>query len=140
MPSDADGREQLSHIIKQFLLLAEVEVSVVSVVCNVFRSGPHYHPSQFRFTIDSAKFLNDFSHLKGKSMPSSSVEHLTQIIFGRQFQIGKISIDARATVWRNTVPLLHLKTKSGYLFFLQKCRLRHTQALTKIRFANFNSS
>ena len=95
MPSDADGREQLSHIIKQFLLLAEVEVSVVSVVCNVFRSGPHYHPSQFRFTIDSAKFLNDFSHLKGKSMPSSSVEHLTQIIFGRQFQIGKISIDAR---------------------------------------------
>jgi hypothetical protein len=95
MPSDSDGREQLSHIIKQFLLLAEFEASGVSIVCNVFRSGRRYHPSQFRFTVDTARFLNDFSHLKGKSMPSSSVEHLTHIIFGRQLRIGKISIDAR---------------------------------------------
>jgi hypothetical protein len=95
MPSDSDGREQLSHIIKQFLLLAEFEASAVSVVCNVFRSGRRYHPSQFRFTVDYARFLNDFSHLKGKSMPSSSVEHLTHIVFGRQLRLGKISLDAR---------------------------------------------
>lgn len=95
MPSDSDGREQLSHIIKQFLLLAEFEVSGLSVVCNVFRSGRSYHPSQFRFSIDSARLLNDFSHLKGKSMPSSSVEHLTHIVFGRQFRIGTISVDSR---------------------------------------------
>ncbi len=93
--SDSDGREQLSHLIQQFLLLAELEVSGLFVVCNVFRSGRRYHPSQFRFTVDSAKLLNDFSHLKGKSMPSSSVEHLTHIVFGRQFRIGNISIDAR---------------------------------------------
>jgi hypothetical protein len=95
MPSDSDGREQLSHIIKQFLLLAEFEVSNFSVVCNVYRCGPNYHPSQLRFTIDSASLVNDFSHLKGKSMPSSSVEHLTQIVFGRQFRIGKVAVDSR---------------------------------------------
>jgi hypothetical protein len=95
MPSDSDGREQLSHIIKQFLLLAEFEISNLSVVCNVFRSGRHYHPSQFRFTVDSASLLNDFSHLKGESMPSSSVEHLTHIVFGRQLRIGKVSVDSR---------------------------------------------
>ncbi len=93
--SDSDGREQLSHLIQQFLLLAEFEVSDLLVVFNVFRSGRRYHPSQFRFTVDSAKLLNDFSHLKGKTMPSSSVEHLTHIVFGRQFRIGNISIDAR---------------------------------------------
>jgi hypothetical protein len=100
-PSDADGRKQLSHVIKQFLLLAEFEVSGsdgqpgLSVVCNVFRSGNRYHPSQFRFTVDSATLLNDFSHLKEEKMPSSSAEHLTDIVFGRQFRIGGISIEAR---------------------------------------------
>jgi hypothetical protein len=101
IPSDTDGREQLSHIIKQFLLLAEFEVSGsdgkpgLSVVCNVFRCGNRYHPSQFRFTVDSARLLNDFSHLKEKKMPSSSVEPLVDIVFGRQFRIGSISIEAR---------------------------------------------
>jgi hypothetical protein len=95
MPCDSDGREQLSHIIKQFLLLAEFEVSDFTVICNIFRSGRNYHPSQFRLKIDHARFLNDFTHLKGKSMPSSSVEHLGHIVFGRQFRIGSISVDVR---------------------------------------------
>jgi hypothetical protein len=95
MPSDSDGREQLSHTIKQFLLLAEIEVAGLSVLCNLFRSGRRYDPTQFRITVDSARLLNDFSHLEGKRMPSSSVEHLTHIVFGRQLIVGSICVDLR---------------------------------------------